>query len=210
MHETVRKPAVTLLEPRQRLLKRWVDIIGASFGLVISLPVISVAAILIKLEDGGPIFYRARRVGENGKEFVMYKLRSMKANDEKEHKPHGSGAKLHKRTDDERVTRVGAILRRCSIDECPQLLNVLIGNMSLVGPRPELPCIVQSYEPWQLAKLTVPQGMTGWWQVNGRGERTMHFHVELDLFYIHNYSLKLDFKILLKTFGVVISGEGAF
>ena len=201
-----------ILGPWQRRFKRVVDIAGAIICLLISLPVVVIAAILIKIEDGGPVFYCAPRVGENGKEFIMYKLRSMRVDSTQETPPHPQALenKPHKRVGDARVTRVGAWLRRTSIDEYPQLFNVLIGDMSLVGPRPELPWIVRTYEPWQLARLTVPQGITGWWQVSGRSERTMHLHVDLDLYYIQNYSLGLDFKILFKTFGVVLSGKGAF
>ena len=115
-----------------------------------------------------------------------------------------SGQMIH------RVTRLGRLLRRSSLDELPQLFNVLQGDMSLVGPRPELPDRVTEYEPWQRQRFTVPQGMTGWWQVNGRSERPMHLNTEDDLYYVQHYSVLLDIYILLRTVGVVLGGKGAF
>jgi lipopolysaccharide/colanic/teichoic acid biosynthesis glycosyltransferase len=115
-----------------------------------------------------------------------------------------------KRQRDPRVTRAGRFLRRTSLDELPQLWNVVRGEMSLVGPRPELPAIVDLYEPWQRKRFAVPPGMTGWWQVNGRSERSMHLNTEIDLYYVQNYSILLDVQILLRTLGAVIKGKGAF
>jgi len=123
---------------------------------------------------------------------------------------NGNGVLIHKAPNDLRVTRIGHFLRRTSLDELPQLFNVLRGDMSLVGPRPELPWLVDQYEAWQRKRFAVPPGMTGWWQVNGRSDRLMHLHTEDDLYYIQNYSLWLDLKILFKTIKVVLRGEGAF
>jgi lipopolysaccharide/colanic/teichoic acid biosynthesis glycosyltransferase len=124
--------------------------------------------------------------------------------------PDDLNAATGKRRGDPRVTRAGRLLRRASLDEIPQLWNVLTGEMSLVGPRPELPAIVEQYEPWQHKRFNVPPGMTGWWQVNGRGDRSMHTNTEIDLFYVQNYSILLDIQILLRTLGAVIRGKGAF
>jgi lipopolysaccharide/colanic/teichoic acid biosynthesis glycosyltransferase len=173
-----------------------------------------VTSVLIKLDSPGPALFRQERLGENGRHFFMYKFRSMVSNAEErfdeviardEH-----GQLIYKRADDPRVTRVGQLLRRTSLDELPQLLNVLKGEMSLVGPRPELPWVLEEYEPWQFQRFAVPQGMTGWWQVNGRSDKPMHLHTEEDLYYIKNYSLVLDVLILWKTIGVVLMREGAY
>ena len=120
------------------------------------------------------------------------------------------GHLIHKFAVDPRVTRVGRKLRRTSLDELPQLINVLRGDMSLVGPRPEMPYMAATYEPWQWQRFRVPAGMTGWWQVNGRSERPMHLHTEDDLYYIQNYSFWLDLKILWMTVSTVVKGHGAF
>jgi lipopolysaccharide/colanic/teichoic acid biosynthesis glycosyltransferase len=117
---------------------------------------------------------------------------------------------FEKRPDDPRITRVGRTLRHYSIDELPQLVNVLRGEMSLVGPRPELPWLVDCYDNWQRHRFAVPPGMTGWWQVHGRSDRPMHLNVEDDLYYIRNYSLWLDLEIILRTIPVVLSGRGAY
>jgi lipopolysaccharide/colanic/teichoic acid biosynthesis glycosyltransferase len=120
------------------------------------------------------------------------------------------GNLIHKQKDDPRVTRVGRVIRRTSLDELPQLINVLKGDMSLVGPRPELPWLVEKYEPWQRKRFAVPQGLTGWWQVNGRSEKPMHLNTEDDLYYIQHYSLLLDLQILWKTMFAVLKRQGAY
>jgi lipopolysaccharide/colanic/teichoic acid biosynthesis glycosyltransferase len=154
------------------------------------------------------------RVGENGRLFAMYKFRSMvdgaERMQETVNEENGNGDLIHKKPDDPRVTRVGRFLRRTSLDELPQLFNVLKGEMSLVGPRPELPWLLEQYEPWQHKRFAVPQGMTGWWQVNGRSDKPMHLHTDDDIYYVQNYSLWIDIYILLKTPWVVIRGKGAY
>jgi len=170
-------------------------------------------ALAISLDSvGSPIFIQ-KRVGQYHRIFTMYKFRTMVRNADKMAQQvavERDGVLLHKRRRDPRITRVGAFLRKTSLDELPQLINVIKGDMSLVGPRPEMPWLVVNYAPWQYRRFTVPQGITGWWQVNGRSDRPMHLHTEDDLFYIRNYSLWLDIKILFKTVKVALTGKGAF
>jgi lipopolysaccharide/colanic/teichoic acid biosynthesis glycosyltransferase len=148
------------------------------------------------------------------KTFQMYKFRTMVTGADKLLQrvvvKTPDGKLVHKTPHDPRVTRIGRWLRRTSLDELPQLINVIKGEMSLVGPRPELPFLVDHYEPWQRKRFAVPPGITGWWQIRGRSERPMHLHTEDDLYYIQNYSLLLDLQILWKTIGVVLSGRGAY
>jgi exopolysaccharide biosynthesis polyprenyl glycosylphosphotransferase len=166
-------------------------------------PILLAIAIAIKLSSPGPIIYKQQRVGENGRPFWVYKFRTMVPDADSHPTPD-------KRRDDPRVTKIGKLLRRTSLDELPNLFNVLRGEMSLVGPRPEQVFIVEQYEPWQRQRLAVPPGLTGWWQVNGRSDLPMHLNTQYDLYYIRNYSLLLDIKILWKTIGVVIQGKGAY
>ncbi len=195
-----------------RLVKRAMDVGLSLLALPVALPVMAVTAVVVRLDSPGPAVFRQRRVGEHGLIFWIYKFRTMslaqgEAADVEGHLEHGQP---HKHKDDPRVTRVGRFLRRTSLDELPQLFNILKGEMSLVGPRPELPWIVANYEPWQYARLSVPQGLTGWWQVNGRGDRPMHLHAEDDLYYIEHFSIWLDVKILWKTVWAVWTRAGAF
>jgi lipopolysaccharide/colanic/teichoic acid biosynthesis glycosyltransferase len=120
------------------------------------------------------------------------------------------GKIIHKTKDDPRVTRVGRLLRRLSLDELPQLFNILGGTMSVVGPRPELPYLVEMYQPWQRKRFAIPPGLTGWWQVSGRSDRPMHLHTEDDLYYIQNYSIWLDLQIIVRTIWVVLIGRGSY
>lgn len=207
----LRDPAI---EEFQRFVKRLLDMVLSGVSLLILSPLLGLVALLIKLEDGGPVFYFAERVGENGKLFYMIKFRSMVVNADKlqtqVNQIDGNGNVVHKQVNDPRVTHIGRFIRRTSIDELPQLLNVLKGEMSLVGPRPELPWLVAKYEPWQHKRFAVPQGITGWWQVNGRSDNLMHLHTEQDLYYIQHYSLWLDLQILWRTLAVVLRGRGAY
>jgi lipopolysaccharide/colanic/teichoic acid biosynthesis glycosyltransferase len=176
--------------------------------------VIGLIALAIKVESSGPVFFFQERIGQHGQRFKMIKFRSMYQEAEQRWQEvarrDSDGRLLHKSSDDPRVTRVGRKLRRASLDELPQLFNVLRGEMSLVGPRPEMPYIAAEYEPWQWQRFRVPPGMTGWWQVNGRSDWPMHLNTEDDLYYIQNYSFWLDLRILLKTVAVVLRGHGAY
>jgi exopolysaccharide biosynthesis polyprenyl glycosylphosphotransferase len=198
-------PLIGLRDPAiggfQRMVKRTFDLIVAISSVVFLAPLMLILAIAIRLDSKGPIVFKQERVGENCRKLFMYKFRSMVENAE---------ARLDDVIEDPRVTRVGRILRRTSLDELPQLLNVIKGEMSLVGPRPELPFLVERYEPWQRKRFAVPPGMTGWWQICGRSDKLMHLHVEDDLYYIQNYSLLLDLQILWKTIGAVLRGKGAY
>ncbi|MEF3275237.1 MAG: sugar transferase [Chloroflexus sp.] len=211
-------PLVSLREsaltPAQRLVKRTFDVVVSLSLILLLAPVMAVIALLIKLESPGPVFFHQERIGEHGRRFQMLKFRSMYVDAEQRWREVArrdeNGRLIHKIKDDPRVTRVGRKLRRTSLDELPQLFNVLRGEMSLVGPRPEMPYIAAEYEPWQWQRFRVPPGITGWWQVNGRSEKPMHLHTEDDLYYIQNYSFWLDLRILLKTIIVVWRGHGAY
>jgi exopolysaccharide biosynthesis polyprenyl glycosylphosphotransferase len=203
-----------VLNPYQRMVKRTLDLALGSVALLFAAPVMLLIAAIIRLDSRGAAIFRQQRVGENGRLFWMLKFRSMVDGAEEQLdqvvETTPDGHIVHKRPDDPRVTRVGRFLRSSSLDELPQLFNVLKGEMSLVGPRPELPWVVAQYEPWQRKRFAVPQGMTGWWQVNGRSDKLMHEHTEEDLYYIQNYSLLLDVQILWKTLGAVIKRSGAY
>ncbi len=193
-----------VFSPGQRLVKRTFDVVFSALMLVLTSPIMLVIALAIKLDSPGPVFYRQKRVGEYGPLFEMIKFSPMYVDAPE------PGVEYAKSRHDPRVTRVGRILRRFSLDELPQFLNVLRGDMSVVGPRPEVPGLVSRYEWWQRKRFEVPQGMTGWWQVNGRSDKPMHLHTEDDLFYIRNYSLWLDVQIVLRTPFALLSGKGAF
>lgn len=207
----LRAPA---LSEQQRLVKRAFDLVFTLLFLPLALPLMGLIALAVCLDSPGPALFRQQRVGENGRLFEMLKFRTMHAHAEMLHPAAGPaenpGMVLHKFADDPRVTRLGRFLRRTSLDELPQLFNVLKGEMSLVGPRPELPFLVERYELWQRQRFAIPQGMTGWWQVNGRSDKPLHLNTEDDLYYIQNYSLLLDIYILIKTIVVVAAGKGAY
>jgi exopolysaccharide biosynthesis polyprenyl glycosylphosphotransferase len=208
---TLREPA---LNPLQRFIKRCFDFTFSFIALLFVLPLMAIIAIIIKYDSPGPIIFRQQRVGENGRIFSMYKFRTMvhdaEAKQEQLNQITADGNILHKFYDDPRVTRVGRFLRQFSLDELPQLVNILQGEMSLVGPRPELPWLVDRYEAWQHKRFEVPQGLTGWWQINGRSDKPMHLHTEEDLYYIKNYSLWFDIQILWRTVRRVLDRRGAY
>lgn len=202
------------MDEYQHLLKRAFDLIFGSFALLLALPLMLISTLMIYLDDGTPILFKQKRVGANGKLFDMLKFRTMVRNAEQlqiqREKRDAEGNLIHKIREDPRVTRIGRYLRRFSLDELPQFINVLRGDMSLVGPRPEMPWLVDKYQPWQRKRFAVPPGITGWWQINGRSDRPMHLHTEDDLYYIQNYSIFLDIQILFKTVWVVLIGKGSY
>ncbi len=195
------------------MLKRALDILGAVIGIGLTWPFLIMAAILIKLEDGGPVFFVQSRVGLQGKQFPMIKLRTMRAGAERELERvlplsplRGPAYKIPR---DPRVTRVGRFLRRWSLDELPQFFNVLAGDMSLVGPRPEQAWVVEQYQDEQRKRLLVKPGMTGPMQVNGRGLLETDERARLEIEYVEHGSLSRDLMILARTIPEVISGRGA-
>ncbi len=183
-------------------MRRAFDIAAATGGLAVASPVLALVALAIKLEDGGPVLYRQRRVGKDGIEFELLKLRTMVVGAERQ----GAGWAVNQ--GDPRITRVGRVLRRLSLDELPQLWNVVKGQMSLVGPRPELPHIVARYEPWQHQRHDVKPGLTGFWQVSDRAGGLAYESVGLDLDYIRRMSFWTDCAVLLRTVPVTLRRTG--
>lgn len=211
------------LSSSARLLKRTSDILVATIALALLSPLWLLIALLIKLDSRGPVFYRQERIGMDGRVFLFYKFRSMHVNsDDKTHKEYqqkfiagraeanlGDATRpAYKLPADPRITRVGRWLRRTSLDEVPQLFNVLLGDMSVVGPRPPISYEVESYELWHRKRLDMKPGLTGLWQVSGRNRLPFEEMVLLDLFYIENWSLLLDLKIIMRTVLVVLRGDG--
>nr|WP_235728241.1 sugar transferase [Metabacillus indicus] len=187
------------------MIKRVLDILLSSVSLIVAIPIILITSIFIKLESKGPAFFKQERSGLNGKSFNIYKLRSMSTDAEKNGPQWAS-------KDDNRVTKVGKFIRKTRIDELPQLFNVFKGDMTIFGPRPERPIFVEQFSkeiPGFDKRTIVKPGLTGWAQVNGGYDISPEDKLKLDLFYIRNMSLALDFKIMLKTVKVVLTGEGA-
>ncbi|MEA2442622.1 MAG: hypothetical protein QOH76_4046 [Thermoleophilaceae bacterium] len=185
-------------------MTRLIDLVGATIALIVSSPVLLVAAVAIRLESHGSPIYRQRRIGLDGQPFEMLKLRTMVSGAEH----HGAGLAVN--YGDPRITRVGRVLRRYSIDELPNLVNVLRGEMSIVGPRPTIQAQVDQYTPLQRRRLEVKPGITGWAQINGRASLPWHERIELDIWYVDHRTLRLDLAILLKTFRLLASGEGLY
>lgn len=197
----------------QSILKRALDVVASTALLVVLSPLVVVLGVLVKLQDGGPVFYRRRVVGPRG-EFDAFKLRSMRV-DADEILERNSSLREEfevnfKLKDDPRITAVGAILRKASLDELPQLWNVLCGEMSLVGPRMITPAELEKYGATGWIFRCVKPGLTGYWQIQGRQGVSYDKRVEMDLFYVNNWSLALDFKILMKTPIRVVRGSGAY
>jgi len=185
-------------------LPRWLDVLLALCGLLLAAPVIAIAGVAIKLDSRGPVFYRQARVGLKGRMFEMWKLRTM---------THGAplGGIWDPLTDsDPRITRVGAWLRRTSLDELPNLINVLRGEMAIVGPRPTISEQVAEYTPAQRRRLDVKPGLTGWAQINGRASLPWDERIELDVWYVENRSPRLDLRIIARTFALLASGRGLY
>jgi exopolysaccharide biosynthesis polyprenyl glycosylphosphotransferase len=212
-------PLVVLKEPvlsgTMLLAKRVLDLAVAIGALALLWPAMLLISLLIKLDSAGAVLFKQQRVGWHGKRFTMYKFRTMFVGSESKmdmivDRSDEGKRFLRKDLPDPRITAVGHHLRRWSLDELPQLFNVLKGEMSIVGPRPDLPLLAEDYEPWQRKRFSVPPGITGWWQVSGRSDKPSTLHTQEDLYYIRNYSLLLDLKILLRTIGAVIRGQGAY
>ncbi len=208
---SVREPS---LERGPRLIKRFIDLAGAVFALLVFSPLFSLVALAIRLDSKGPILFRQERLGENERPFQVFKFRSMREGAEAEQETlvdmNEADGPLFKIKDDPRLTRVGRLIRRASLDELPQLINVLRGEMSLVGPRPPLASEVVEYKSWQRKRLTVKPGMTGLWQVSGRSDLTFDEMCLLDIYYIENWSLWLDVRVLLRTIPLFIFSRGAY
>jgi lipopolysaccharide/colanic/teichoic acid biosynthesis glycosyltransferase len=196
-----------LPDPRPRtarLVKRALDAVGAATLIVVTSPLLGAACLAIRLESSGSPIYRQRRIGKGGGEFDLFKLRTMVSGAE------SMGAGLAVDEGDPRITRVGALLRRFSLDELPNLVNVLRGEMSLVGPRPTVQVQVAQYSERQRGRLAVEPGITGWAQVKGRAALPWHERIELDLWYIEHWSLRLDLRILASTAVLLVSGRGLY
>jgi exopolysaccharide biosynthesis polyprenyl glycosylphosphotransferase len=199
----------------RRVVKRALDIVGAGLLLLLGAPFLLLIGLLVRITSRGPALYRSTRMGEHGREFCVYKFRSMYADADRRKAEllqlnESDGGVLFKIRDDPRITRVGRLLRKFSIDELPQLLNVLNGSMSLVGPRPPLPDEVDRYHQDVRRRLLVKPGMTGLWQVSGRSDLTWDESVRLDLYYVENWSLGLDLTIIARTIWVVLRSRGAY
>jgi len=191
------------LTPLDELLKRLMDLALTVPALLVTAPLFSILAVLIKLNSKGPVIFAHDRVGKDGRIFRLYKYRTMYT----QTNPYSVAPDDQS---DPRITGFGRFLRKTSLDELPQLWNVLKGDMSLVGPRPEMPFIVSQYEPWQRRRLDVPQGITGLWQIAGRKQLPLHYNLEYDFYYIRNWTLLLDLVILLRTIPAVFFCKGAF
>ena len=195
------------------IFKRGIDIIGAGSGLLLLSPVIAIVACAVKFTSKGPIFFSQKRVGKNGQLFDMYKFRSMVVNAEElkeklAHQNEMSGP-MFKMKDDPRVTKVGKFIRKTSLDELPQLWNVLKGDMSLVGPRPSLPKEVAQFEDWMHKRLEVKPGLTCYWQVSGRNNIDFEDWMKLDIKYVEEKSTWVDIKLIFKTVGVLLGDKNA-
>ena len=195
------------------VIKRLMDIMLSAIGLIILSPILLVVAILIKIDSKGPIFFKQKRVGLNGREFDIYKFRSMVVNaeelKEKLEKQNEMSGPMFKIADDPRITKIGKFIRKTSIDELPQLWNVIKGDMSLVGPRPSLPKEVEQFEPWMEERFKVKPGLTCYWQVGGRNNIDFENWMKLDIKYVKERTLAIDIMLIFKTFFVLFGDKNA-
>lgn len=195
------------------VIKRLIDVICSFLGVVVLSPLFIIIAIIIKATSKGPVFFSQKRVGKNGKEFDMYKFRSMVVNAEELKEKLASqnemSGPMFKMKDDPRVTKVGKFIRKTSIDELPQLWNVIKGDMSLVGPRPSLPKEVAQFEEWMYKRLEVKPGLTCYWQVSGRNNIDFEDWMKLDIKYVEERSTWVDIKLIFKTVGVLFGDKNA-
>ena len=209
MSETIENNKSKLYE----VIKRLMDITLSAIGLIILSPILLVVAILIKIDSKGPIFFKQKRVGLYGKEFDMYKFRSMVVNaeelKEKLEKQNEMSGPMFKIADDPRITKIGKFIRKTSIDELPQLWNVIKGDMSLVGPRPSLPKEVAQFEPWMEERFKVKPGLTCYWQVGGRNNIDFENWMKLDIKYVKERTLAIDIMLIFKTFFVLFGDKNA-
>ena len=194
-------------------VKRFIDIFCSALGIILLSPVFIIVGTIIKLDSRGPVIFSQKRVGKDGKEFKMYKFRSMVVNAEElkkklMHQNEMSGP-MFKMKDDPRITKIGKFIRKTSIDELPQLINVLKGEMSLVGPRPSLPKEVAQFETWMMRRLDVKPGLTCYWQVSGRNNIDFDDWMKLDIKYVEDRTIKLDIKLIFKTFFVLFGDKNA-
>ncbi len=227
--ESLVVPAAPTVRERawaERFAKRLLDVTASLFVLVVGFPFFLAVALLIKLTSKGPVFYDQVRVGEHGEVFTLYKFRTMRPdNDDSIHREFArsfiqgrmsnssldeKAPSVYKLTNDPRVTAVGNFLRKTSLDELPQFINILRGEMTIVGPRPPLQYELEHYEDWHKLRLEVKPGLTGLWQVSGRSSVTFNEMVKLDLYYIEHWSLLLDLKIMLRTIPVMLFGSGGY
>jgi len=216
--------AVSKRSRSQRFIKRSVDVLVSVFVIVAGFPFFLAIAIFIKLTSRGPVFFKQERIGENGRPFILLKLRTMRTDtDDSRHKEfckqfiegkledgEREEDQVYKIVDDPRITGIGRFLRKSSLDELPQFINILRGEMTLVGPRPPLRYEYEYYDNWHKLRLKVRPGLTGLWQVSGRSSVSFQEMVMLDLYYIENWSMMMDIKIVLKTIPVMLKGSGGY
>ena len=195
-------------------LKNLIDYVLGSIIFIIFIPIYLFVGMLIKIDSKGPVFFEQKRMTKECRIFYMYKFRTMYVDAEKRLKDlmkyNEADGPLFKMKNDPRITRVGRFLRKFSIDELPQIINVLKGELSLVGPRPPIPSEVEKYDEWEMKRMNVKQGITGLWQISGRSDLSFEEMARLDLYYIQNWSIEMDIKIIIKTIPTVLFGKGAY